>query len=193
MSGVLFKLWNPPNPELTANWNWGPNDMEAWRYDAPLDLSNDGAPVRVMIWQGAGLSGGDIVCGATWNQDEWGFRPRQLPLILGPDSKQIDQAKTASVFAGRGRPAWVVGLPWVSPDSVFPFRPIGRSIGLFRYRDVVYFDTFFDLSGDDQGSRSGQPSLANTLGVFIRKQNATREICEYQMAGSDYPTIDRGE
>jgi len=105
----------------------------------------------------------------------------------------MDAPQTAAVFGGQGRPAWVAERPWVRRDSVFPFRPVGRSIGIFEYKSVFYFDTFFDLSGDAQGSRSGEPSLANTLGVFERRGGMTREVCEYVMAGADYPLVDRGE
>jgi hypothetical protein len=84
----------------------------------------------------------------------------------------------------------VADKPWVPANSVFPFKPIGRSIGIFEYQGIVYFDAFFDLSGDDQGRHAGAPKMSNTLGVFVRKQEKTSEICECQMAGTDYPKSD---
>jgi len=60
---LLFKLWNPPNPALSGNWAFGPNDMQAWRYGAPVDIANNRRPLNILVWRGAGLSGG-FPCGA---------------------------------------------------------------------------------------------------------------------------------
>jgi hypothetical protein len=155
-------------------------------------LGNDGKPDHVLVWQGYGLSGGGS-CGQPWNRDNWGYRPRQLPLVLESDNRHIDEKKTAKVFGGLGRPQWVAHSPWVAPDSIFPFRPLGRSIGIFEYRGIIFFDAFFDLTGDSQGQRADQPKLANVLGVFLRKHDKTSEICEYTMTGHDYSTVDEVE
>jgi hypothetical protein len=190
LSGKLFVLWHRPNPALSPNWNFEAGSMTAWRYSRPLDIENDGDPVPILLWRGAGLDSASISCGEYWSNRNWGFRPRQLPLILKPDGTQIDEVKTAAVFSGRGLPTWVMDPAAVPKGSVFPFRPVGRSIAIFQYRDRMYFDAFFDLSGDDQGQRRNIPQLANTLGVFVREQKMTREICEYKMAGTDYPAED---
>jgi hypothetical protein len=192
MSGLLHKRWVQPNPRLSGSWaasaDWVGGEIKAWRYASTIDLSNDGEPQQVLVWQGYGLSGG-LVCGREWNTDKWGYRPRQLPLVLQADNREIDERKTAAIFAGRGHPDWVAHSPWVPPGNVFPFRPLGRSIGIFEFRGIVYFDTFFDITGDDQGHRAGQATLANTLGVFLRARKRAREICEYHMTGSDYPKV----
>jgi hypothetical protein len=196
MSGSLHKRWVQPNPHLSGSWaasaDWVGGEIKAWRYASTIDLSNDGEPQQVLVWQGYGLSGG-LLCGRKWNNNSWGYRPRQLPLVLQADNRYINERKTAVIFGGRGHPNWVAHSPWVPPDSAFPFRPLGRSIGIFEYRGVVYFDTFFDLTGDDLGRRAGQAKLANTLGVFLRKQGKTSEICEYDMAGHDYSTVEEAE
>jgi hypothetical protein len=196
MSGSLFKRWVQPNPHLTASWQIderGAMGIGAWRYKETIDLGNNGQPQNVLVWQGYGLSGGPM-CGRPANNKgpEIGWRPRQLPLVLQQDNKSIDEQKTAEIFGSQGKADWVVDRPWVPKDGVFPFRPIGRSIGIFEYRGIIYFDTFFDLTGDDQGKRAGVPRFANTLGVFLRKHERTSEICEMEMAGTDYSKTEEG-
>jgi hypothetical protein len=190
MSGPLYKSWEQPNPDLTSSWQideWSATGIRAWRYKDPIDLNNDGNPEHVLVWRGYGLAG-VAKCGVpAGTQSTMGYRPRQLPLVLQPDQEHIDEMKTAAIFVGHGRPSWVADRPWLPQNSVFPFRPIGRSIGIFEYRGTVYFDTFFDSTGDDQGRHAGVSKMSNTLGVLVRKNEKTSQICEYQMAGSDYP------
>lgn len=191
LSGVLYQRWYRPNPYLTANWDFSADLIEAWRYSTPVDLGNDGHPERVIVWQGGGLGEGLVRCG-TGYLERWGYRARQLPLVMDGDD-HIDERATAAIFRGRGSPAWVAGKSWVPKDASFPFRPIGHSIGIFEYRGTIYFDTFFDASGDANAERAGEAKLANVLGVFVRRDGATREQCEYRMAGHDYPPVDAGE
>jgi hypothetical protein len=68
------------------------------------------------------------------------------------------------------------------------FRPVARSIGIFKYRKLYYLDGFFDIWGDFENNRRGIPKLANTLAVFVHKDRETRQICEYQLRGRDFPT-----
>ena len=185
-----------PNPHLTGSWDLSknaPDSTVAWLYRSPIDLSNDGHVRSVMVWSGYGLSqAGGNVCGRNMSDSiRYGFRPRQLPFILEADGKTIDEQGTANVFAGSGAPSWLKGDYWLPKDSRFPFRPLGRSIGIFfEYRGVVYLDTFFDLTGDELGERARKPELANVLGVFVRRNGETRKVCELQLYGSDYPTSD---
>jgi hypothetical protein len=193
MSGPLFKRWEQPSPHLTSSWEIdarGATGIYAWRYKDPIDLGNNGRPEYVLVWRGYGLTGA-AKCGVpAGTQSTVGYRPRQLPLVLQSDQEHIDENKTAAIFAGLGRPSWVADKSWVPESSIFPFRPIGRSIGIFDYQGTVYFDAFFDTTGDDQGRRAGIPKLSNTLGVFVRKHDKTSEVCELKMAGSNYPTTD---
>jgi len=62
------------------------------------------------------------------------------------------------------------------------FPAVGTSIGIFRYRNVTYFDAFFSIytGGDFHHQRRGDPRrLAKTLGVFLRRDHRTEEKCEY--------------
>jgi len=193
MSGSLYKSWEQPNPHLTSSWQIderGADGIYAWRYKYPIDLSNDGNPEHVLVWRGYGLSG-SAKCGVpAGTRSTVGYRPRQLPFVLQSNFEHIDEVKTAAVFSGHGRPSWVADKPWVPQNSNFPFRPLGRSIGIFEYRGTIYFDTFFDLSGDSEGARVNERKMENTLGVFVRERGSTRQVCELEMAGDDYPLKD---
>lgn len=192
MSGPLYKQWNRPNPYLSGSWSAAIRDVGryifVWKYKKPLSLGNDGMVDRVVLWQGYPLASGFLVCSARWNTWTWGYRPRQLPLVMKPNG-QIDEVRTRAIFEGKGTPYWVAKSPFYHGKSPFPFRPIGQSVGLFEYRGVIYFDAFFDMSGDEREARSGIPSLANTLAVFERESHKTRKICEFQMIGDDYPRV----
>lgn len=70
------------------------------------------------------------------------------------------------------------------------FRPIGRHIGIFEFEGKYYMDTFFDTWGDFNGNLRDAPSpgqllpakepeIANSLAVFLRRGNETRQVCEY--------------
>ena len=63
------------------------------------------------------------------------------------------------------------------------FRAIGSAIGIFEYRASTYFDTFFDnhTGGDFENHRKYDANLQDVLGVFLRKDGRTRQICEYNM------------
>lgn len=56
------------------------------------------------------------------------------------------------------------------------FLPIGSNIGLFKYRDFYYFDTFFDSWGAFQNRRRKYKHIDDTLRVFLRKDGKTRQF-----------------
>ncbi len=58
------------------------------------------------------------------------------------------------------------------------FRPIGDSMGIFRFKGATYFDTFFDGWGDFEGKRRKDPNIWRTLGVFRREKGRTKQVCE---------------
>jgi hypothetical protein len=41
--------------------------------------------------------------------------------------------------------------------------------------------------GDFANQRRDMPTLANNLGVFLRRDGMTRQICEYHVSNQDYP------
>ena len=57
---------------------------------------------------------------------------------------------------------------------------------VFPYRDLYYFDTFYDwgspvVDGDFEDKRKGSSRLPNTLAVFLRKNGKTAPVCEYHV------------
>ena len=72
------------------------------------------------------------------------------------------------------------------PVAIPKFRPIGPSIGIFKYGNYYYFDTFFDSWGDCQNRRPRYKHIDDTLGVFLRQNGKTRQVCEYRMFEAGY-------
>jgi hypothetical protein len=68
------------------------------------------------------------------------------------------------------------------------FRPVGLSIGIFKYQELYYFDTFFDPWGDFQNRRGESADISNTLAVFLRQTGKTQQVCEYLMTETDKTT-----
>lgn len=191
LSGKIFNWWERPNPRFERDWSGSDQQvgttMMAWRYDPPIDINNDGKPDDIILWQGYGLQADVDRCGDLVTEYyKWGFRPRRLPLIMSQDF-HIDTEETARVFGRLGggilpTSELRVGQP--------PFQPVGHFITPFRYNGLTYFSAFFDVTGDDRGLRKGDPRLANVLAVLLRRDHKTRQVCEYRMAGSDFPPAD---
>ena len=138
----------------------------SWSYDPPIDIENSGAAERVVIW--------------SW--DDRRFPSCDTPVgplgkpaaahllgsILTPDGAGIDRAKSVVVF---GRTPTPHGEEYV---------PLGDPVGVFAYRDRIYLYAFFDPDiGDFEGRRRGDSRLADTLGVFERENDRTKQVCEY--------------
>ena len=154
-----------------------------WRYDPPIDIDNDGMPDNVLIWH---LD--DAVrpyCGLPVQGDE---RIEQYAFVMSPDGSTIDQARTIQVFGHPdGGYAAVPGMQGLKGPSRFlkSLRLIGDSYSVFQYRDLYYFETFYDHEspvsalGDLEDKRIGSAKLQDTLAVFLRKGGKTLPVCEY--------------
>lgn len=155
---------------LRAGW------LNAWRYQPPVDIENDGSRDNLVMWFGEGASPGAGVCGAESSNLPYPFRAGQVALFITPAGSSIDVEATAKIF---GHP-----YPYAATKegaNRAGLRMIGPEIGVFQYQGLFYFDTFFDALGDWNNARSGNPKLIDTLGVFLRAEGKTREICEYRM------------
>ncbi|MES1195753.1 MAG: hypothetical protein ABUL58_02295 [Steroidobacter sp.] len=167
--------------------------LSSWRYAPAVDIDNDGEPDNVLIFDTVDAKFPNCVSyiGNNASPDRNG----QIAFAMTPDGKLIDQAKTIQIF---GHPdggfQTVPGTKGKSGEVKFvkSFRLIGNSYGLFEYRDTYYFDMFFDSMyayggldkdwlGDFEDKRIGDPTLKDTLGVFLRKDNKTQQICEYHV------------
>jgi hypothetical protein len=159
----------------------------AWRYDPPVDIFNNGSSANIVMWRGMHYGGWVGTCGVDLKESGQGLRSSQMPLVFKPGSEEIDEQATKLLTAH----------PIQQYDSALhtgnlystatDFRPIARSIGIFKYRELYYLDGFFDIWGDAKNERRGRPALANTLAVFRHKDGVSSQICEYQLGGRDYP------
>lgn len=142
-----------------------------WRYDPPVDIDNDGETDNVLVWQ-AGQCGHPV---QTSHYETDGRRPT-LGYILAAGNDRVDILKTRAIF---GR----------YPDGGNEFRPIGPTIGIFKYQQLYYIDTFlFNGPLNDWGfltHSSYKPEQANTLAVFLRRYGKTERMCEYHMTETD--------
>lgn len=149
--------------------------QKIWRYDPTVDIDNDGVPDNIVVWEA-------VQCGhaeQTSHYETDGRKPT-LAYILAAGNDRLDISKTKAIFGhpsgGYRRPDGTTA-PW--------FRPIGPTIGIFKYADFYYFDSFL-YDGDlaewgriDRGDY--HPKLANNLGVFFRQHGKTQQVCEYHM------------
>ena len=149
---------------------------KVWRYDPRVDMDNDGKEDNIQVWYGLLASTGGPVCG----QGNRMIRT-QLMFYVNDDGTRLDVAKTEQVFAHpEGGYFFERSGKIVKARS---YRPIGPLMDIFQYDSEYYFDTFFDDWGDYEGERVkvSDPPIWNTLGVFLRKNGKTKQICEYQM------------
>jgi hypothetical protein len=159
-----------------------PVNVGAWGYEPRVDIENSGTAANVVIWGAQptypACGDGNPVSGPISVPD--GARGSVIAIVLTDQSDQIDDAKTKSIL---GHPT--LGLTKTDysrlPATVAAgFKPIGSSMGVFRYRDYYYFDTFFDGRGwtDFYGERAKSPHLQDHLAVFLRQHGVTRQVCE---------------
>lgn len=161
-----------PWPDGSGAPGYSVADPSIFRYEPLVDIENDGAPDYIVVWMGTGASRAGGYCGA---QDGDAFRVDTLAYALFADTKTVDGRKTRSVF---GHSAATYG-PRDGGDDL-DYRPVGRSIGIFKYRELFYFDTFIDRPGDFDNRRKHSPRTSETLGVFLHDRGATRKMCEYR-------------
>jgi hypothetical protein len=163
----------------------GALDLRVWRYVPAPDIGNDGRARNLIVWHGLGASSADAVCGVDYANDPRGGFVEQRTLVLTPDSSRIDETATEDTFGhpGRGDLGFIHGQQMRYQGFV----PIGPSISVFEFRDVYYFDTYFNPDfGDFYGKRRGDPELDDVLGVFVRQDGHTRQVCEYSQQQTAY-------
>lgn len=148
-------------------------EIVAWRYDPLVDIDNDGSPDNVLVWQGYGLNAPLGVCGQTIDNKNFstdGSQP-QVAFVLEDSQERIDEKRTMELF---GHPSG--GYPLPAGAKSKQFRPMGKTLGIFKYKDIYYFDTFLEFSELER-----KPKGSPLLDVFLRKNGMTRRVCEYRM------------
>jgi hypothetical protein len=136
----------------------------AWTYEPAIDIDNDGAADPLLLFR-------DGPCGGLNWRNVTDVSPTYA-YIMSPDYRHIDEKRTALIF-GHPFPKW----PGANSDR---FRFIGTEVGIFEYNGTYYFDTFFTSWSDFENKRQLAKALAATLGVFERRGNKTRQVCEYR-------------
>jgi hypothetical protein len=109
----------------------------------------------------------------------------QRALVLTPDNRSIDVARTGELFGQAGlSQADAAYARKFKPASVY--QPIGTHTSVFRYRDSTYVVTFFDggYHSESQRREGADVPLEDQLGVFLRKNAITRQVCEYDLLDS---------
>jgi len=162
--------------------------VPAWRYAKPLDVENNGKPDDIVVWQGirentANECGKPEVNGSDYQ------RVTQQAFVIKPKSIVVDAIKTRDIFY---RPP--IDLSYGNGDEEQIYRPIGLTTNFFEYQGQVYFGGFYDAYdmayGDIAGDRkmpeptkiTPSSGLGNTFDLFLRKDNLTTLVCEYQMS-----------
>lgn len=145
-------------------------ELDAWRYAPPVDINNDGKVDNLVVWQGLGASPAAVPCGEVAPAfSSVPTRSSRLVYFLTPNSDRIDEKSTRSVFGHPGR------------QNSKRFQPIGNSIGILKYDNLVYFDTFFNSRGDFENKRANTSNIQNVLGLFLHRNGRTQQVCEYIM------------
>jgi hypothetical protein len=187
---VLLGMPLPQDDLSTVKGNlaWG---LKVWRYDPAIDIDNDNVPDNIIVWHGIGASNSSGVCGggdASYKgPEEVKLHQAQIAYLLTRSNDRIDVFNTMTIF-GHPSGSYVLSTKGGRGTPSSRFRPIGPSIGIFKYEDLYYFDTFFDSSGDFENKRKKQVGLNNTLAVFLRNERKTQQLCEYQMTEIDNTT-----
>lgn len=144
-----------------------------------ISIENDGTPRNVVLWN---LDNRDHpACNSTLGPIPFPRRSFQVALILSSDGRKIDKARTNEVF---GQPSAGAPLPGSAEQNMINdgYAHLGNTYGIFEYRGVFYFDTFFDNGPhalEHIVNATSSDILENRLGVFASRGHRTAEICEY--------------
>lgn len=165
---VLVPPYNPIYPGFTPG---------AWIYDPPVDIENSGRRGNVIMWTTEDRYSPQ--CSMPGNPDGSNVRGSIAGLVVLAD-RRVDRPATYDVFG-------MSDLAWYSQRTVRDIYPeFSREFGVFRYRNLTYFDAFLTGSRNFEGSpdhRTFDPKLKKTLAVFLYAQGERREICEYYVPG----------
>ena len=157
----------------------------AWSYDPPVDIENRGIPDQVVIWSDADRNDFSR-CLQYIGPHATADRAAEWGAVLSSDQGNIDGQRTNAVFGHPDGGFWIPTGPQGKgpPHLRTGFRPMGVEVGIFRYRGVTYFDTFFTHYelGDLHNARRNNRRLRDTLGVFVHRNQHTQQVCEYYVS-----------
>jgi hypothetical protein len=179
------KFFHPNRDSTKSVWNAEPTTrdviaeglslgwLRVWNYASPVDIGNDGSPLKVITWQGYGATGSAKRCGSDYALRAW-IAPYidQRAFVLTADGKSLDEARTREIFGAsaapaQGRPATQVP-GGADTGGVAPFHPLADSIGIFKYQGRYYIQT-----EDLPKTKDVLPSVR----VLLRERGITRQVC----------------
>ena len=155
------------------------SQLSVFRFEPPIDIDNDGLADPIIIWR----SGSCRRFGPVDEMHYW----ESIAIVLNSAGNGPDVERTRQLF---GHPSGAYKIAGHPRDE---FRPIGKRLGIFNVEGTYYMDTFFDDWGDFHDGRrnapelshsnparhSDDPEIANRLGVFLRRNAETSQMCEY--------------
>jgi hypothetical protein len=166
--------------EIVSRWANAGN-VNAWRYEPRVSISNDDVADNVVMWQEPGCGTASAIGSESSQVVD---RAPTFAFILSADNQIIDDAKTAAQLGdphGLYQPK-AVGFVRVGHNG---FQPIGRHMGFFKYQGKYYMDSFLDpeatLNLSSRTVAATTLAIANTFVVFARDPDGTHKICEYKM------------
>jgi hypothetical protein len=168
----------PPNGDV----GWTPFaegiETKTYRFEPPISIDNDGTLTDVVLWNMEDRRTTD--CNVVNGPIPLPHRSFQVPIIPNGDRTRPDRLRTNATFGQRptGRP-----LPGLAPQKTQNggYALLGNTYGIFEYRGVYYFDTFFDASPGtviDIAQATTADIIENLIGVFVRDRGQTHEVCE---------------
>ncbi len=165
--GVL----SPGKPRSYENTGYQPS---TYRFDPKIDIDNDGTPDDVIMWDSE--SRDHPQCGQYYGQASDLDKGSAIGVILKSDGLNIDEKKTREVFGNKVGGYIVPTGPDEIPVLYARYAPVGLGYNVFEYQRLFYYSTYLD---DTNMSPSERRRVVDVLGVFLRKNSVTEEICEY--------------
>jgi len=159
--------------------------MSVWTYKTPVDIGNDGMPVRLLVWQGYGVpEWGGGKCGVVYGRDV-SYNPQRV-FVLSTDGKTIDEAQTRAIFGMPTKPSSkardTAREPLSYPDppaGAKPFKALADSIGIFGYDGRYYIQT----ENTPASHRAGPDPVQDEpppVKVFLRERGHTSQVCAFR-------------
>jgi hypothetical protein len=167
----------PPGTDQSRQWNsvTSGSNYFFYRFVPRVDIDNDGETDDIVIWKETGGFCGEL---------DSGGEPIVLTtsiLVLDRNGK-LDMAKTREIVGHPMGPTLAFGdaqMPMhLREVSATRFRAIGKTMGIFVFKGVTYFDTFYAEGGDLENRRDGTPNYRDTLAVLRRAGGKTHLVCE---------------
>ncbi len=151
------------------------NYLKVWTYSVPIDIQNNGTPIRVLMWQGYGVTDKGAPCGDSPASKPWSFPyMEQRAFVLTDDGAELDERRTRAIFgaqAGLGpSQRGVIDLMGAAPaPGERPFAPLADSVGIFEYAGRYYIHT----ENIPVSSTAAAP-----IRILLNEHSKTRLICE---------------